>query len=125
MASLKHLDLFPDIKEPQQSELINELYLLNNDCNKLIIGCDNVNVEIKIGTEVTKEITDDTLIEENTLIVDEDNDSDNIIDVNFNNGWKVLETIRKYLTSPQIITLLSGDIKLFSKSIRKPCERAA
>lgn len=41
------------------------------------------------------------------------------IDVNFNNGWKVLETIRKYLTSPQIITLLSGDIKLFSKSIRK------
>lgn len=41
------------------------------------------------------------------------------IDVNFNNGWKVLETIRKYLTSPQIITLLSGDIKLFSKAIRK------
>ena len=41
------------------------------------------------------------------------------IDVNFNNGWKVLETIRKYLTSPHIITLLSGDIKLFSKAIRK------
>lgn len=41
------------------------------------------------------------------------------IDVNFNNGWKVLETIRKYLTSSQIITLLSGDIKLFSKAIRK------
>ena len=41
------------------------------------------------------------------------------IDVNFNNGWKVLETLRKYLTSPRIITLLSGDIKLFSKSIRK------
>lgn len=41
------------------------------------------------------------------------------IDVNFNNGWKVLETIRKYLTSPKIITLLSGDIKLFSKAIRK------
>lgn len=41
------------------------------------------------------------------------------IDVNFNNGWKVLETIRKYLTSPHIITLLSGDLKLFSKAIRK------
>ncbi len=41
------------------------------------------------------------------------------IDVNFNNGWKVLETIRKYLTSPKVITLLSGDIKLFSKAIRK------
>lgn len=41
------------------------------------------------------------------------------IDINFNNGWKVLETIRKYLTSPKIITVLSGDIKLFSKAIRK------
>ncbi|MBO7210142.1 MAG: hypothetical protein J6V44_03900 [Methanobrevibacter sp.] len=41
------------------------------------------------------------------------------IDVNFNNGWKVLETIRKYLTSQKIITLLSGDLKLFSKAIRK------
>ena len=41
------------------------------------------------------------------------------IDVNVNNGWKVLETIRKYLTSQYIITLLSGDIKLFSKAIRK------
>lgn len=41
------------------------------------------------------------------------------IDVNFEKGWQVLETIRKYLTSPHIITLLSGDIKLFSKAIRK------
>lgn len=41
------------------------------------------------------------------------------IDVNFKKGWQVLETIRKYLTSPHIITLLSGDIKLFSKAIRK------
>lgn len=41
------------------------------------------------------------------------------IDVNFDSGWTVLETIRKYLTSPQIITLLSGDLKLFSKAIRK------
>lgn len=41
------------------------------------------------------------------------------IDINFNNGWKVLETLRKYLTYPRIITLLSGDIKLFSKAIRK------
>ena len=41
------------------------------------------------------------------------------IDVNFDKGWQVLETIRKYLTSPHIITLLSGDIKLFSKAIRK------
>lgn len=41
------------------------------------------------------------------------------IDVDFRKGWPVLETIRKYLTSPQIIVLLSGDLKLFSKAIRK------
>lgn len=41
------------------------------------------------------------------------------IDINFKRGWPVLETIRKYLTSPHIITLLSGDLRLFSKAIRK------
>lgn len=41
------------------------------------------------------------------------------IDIDFQKGWPVLETIRKYLTSPHIITLLSGDLKLFSKAIRK------
>lgn len=41
------------------------------------------------------------------------------IDIDFQKGWPVLETIRKYLTSPYIITLLSGDLKLFSTAIRK------
>jgi hypothetical protein len=41
------------------------------------------------------------------------------IDIDFPKGWMVLETVRKYLTSPHIITLLSGDLRLFSKAIRK------
>ncbi len=41
------------------------------------------------------------------------------IDIDFKRGWPVLEMIRKYLTSPYIITILSGDIQLFSKAIRK------
>jgi hypothetical protein len=41
------------------------------------------------------------------------------IDIDFKKGWPVLETVRKYLTSPQIITILSGDLRLFSKAIRK------
>lgn len=41
------------------------------------------------------------------------------IDIDFQKGWPVLEAVRKYLTSPYIITLLSGDLKLFSKAIRK------
>ena len=41
------------------------------------------------------------------------------IDVSFTRGWPVLETIRKYLTSPQIITILSGDFRLYSLAVRK------
>ncbi|MDN4754624.1 hypothetical protein QYZ87_08850 [Porphyromonadaceae bacterium W3.11] len=41
------------------------------------------------------------------------------IDVDFKKGWSVLETLRRYMTSPYIITILSGDFELFSKSIRK------
>lgn len=41
------------------------------------------------------------------------------IDVNLKKGWPVLEVIRKYLTTPSIITLLSGNMKLYAKNIRK------
>ena len=41
------------------------------------------------------------------------------IDVDFRKGWMVLETIRKYLTKSNIITIISGDYNLFSKSVRK------
>lgn len=41
------------------------------------------------------------------------------IDTNFNIGFPVLETLRKYLTSPKLITILSGDIELYSSLIHK------
>ncbi|MDR1708061.1 MAG: hypothetical protein LBR46_08645 [Prevotella sp.] len=41
------------------------------------------------------------------------------IDTDFSKGWPVLETLRKYLTSPQIITFLSGDLDLYSFLVRK------
>lgn len=41
------------------------------------------------------------------------------IDIDFRKGWRVLETIRKYFTTPKIVTLISGDIKLYRKAIRK------
>ncbi len=40
------------------------------------------------------------------------------IDTNFTRGWDVLEIIRKYLTSPQLIVLLSGDFDLYSCLVR-------
>ncbi|MCD8079453.1 MAG: hypothetical protein LUF04_03295 [Bacteroides sp.] len=41
------------------------------------------------------------------------------VDTDFAKGWPVMETIRKYLTSPQLITILSGDINLYTLLIRK------
>lgn len=41
------------------------------------------------------------------------------IDVDFHRGWDVLETIRKHLSSPRLIVVLSGNMKLYSKNVRK------
>jgi len=41
------------------------------------------------------------------------------VDTDFSKGWLVLEVLRKYLTSPQIITFLSGDLDLYSFVVRK------
>ena len=41
------------------------------------------------------------------------------VDTDFAKGWPVLETLRKYLTSPQLITFLSGDLDLYSFVVRK------
>lgn len=40
------------------------------------------------------------------------------IDTNFGKGWPVLEVLHKYLTTPQMITVLSGDPSLYSILIR-------
>lgn len=41
------------------------------------------------------------------------------IDTDFGKGEKVLETIRKYLGSSKLITVIAGDIELFEKIIRQ------
>lgn len=41
------------------------------------------------------------------------------IDVDATKGWAVLETIRKYFTTSRLITLLSGDLKLYSMVVRQ------
>ncbi|WP_071627005.1 hypothetical protein [Poseidonibacter lekithochrous] len=40
------------------------------------------------------------------------------IDTNFKKGWDVLETLRKYITTPKIITIISGDLSLYKQLIR-------
>lgn len=39
-------------------------------------------------------------------------------DVDFSKGWHVLETIRKYLTSPKLVIFLSGNLTLYSYNVR-------
>lgn len=41
------------------------------------------------------------------------------IDTSFERGWPVLETIRKHLTTPQLIVLLSGDLELYARLVRQ------
>lgn len=41
------------------------------------------------------------------------------IDVDSSKGWAVLETIRKYFTNKRLITLISGDLKLYSTVVRQ------
>ncbi|GAB7079133.1 hypothetical protein [Megalodesulfovibrio paquesii] len=41
------------------------------------------------------------------------------IDTDFSKGWGVLEIIRKYLTTPQLMVVLSGDLKLYSLLVEK------
>ncbi|TMO03064.1 hypothetical protein [Pseudoalteromonas sp. S558] len=41
------------------------------------------------------------------------------IDTQFERGWPVLETVRKYLTHKQLIIIISGDIDLYRTLIRR------
>ncbi|MDG3442868.1 hypothetical protein [Nitrospirillum amazonense] len=41
------------------------------------------------------------------------------IDTKFEKGWPVLEMIRKYLTTPHVILLISGDFGLYSQLVRR------
>ena len=41
------------------------------------------------------------------------------VDTNFAHGHTILETIRKYLTSPRLVLLLSGDLDLYGRLLRR------
>lgn len=40
------------------------------------------------------------------------------VDTNFQHGSTILEAIRKYLTSPQLVILISGDLELYGRLVR-------
>lgn len=41
------------------------------------------------------------------------------IDTFFEKGWPVLEALRKYLTSPQLLTLVCGDLQLYQAQVQR------
>ena len=40
------------------------------------------------------------------------------IDTDFSKGWDVLEVLRKYITTPQIITIMAGNFELYEALVR-------
>lgn len=40
------------------------------------------------------------------------------IDTDFKRGWEILELLRRYLTSPCLITIMTGDLELYSMLVR-------
>lgn len=41
------------------------------------------------------------------------------VDTNFAHGYVILETVRKYLTHPGLVIILSGDLELYGRLLRK------
>lgn len=41
------------------------------------------------------------------------------IDTDFNKGYEILEIIRRFLTTPMIMTIITGDLELYGKLVRK------
>lgn len=41
------------------------------------------------------------------------------VDTNFNEGWEVLELIRRYLQCPHVVVLITGDLQLYTHLVRK------
>jgi hypothetical protein len=41
------------------------------------------------------------------------------VDTNFAHGYVILETVRKYLTHPRLVIVLSGDLELYGRLLRK------
>jgi hypothetical protein len=77
-------------------------------------GLDNAvsgfNLEFHLHAYIRKSLV---IIDQNAFIIAFDD-----IDTRFEAGWPVLETIRMYLTTPQLVVILSGDLELFSTLIR-------
>ncbi|MFK3773307.1 hypothetical protein [Pseudomonas sp. NPDC089406] len=41
------------------------------------------------------------------------------VDTNFTHGYLILESVRKYLTNPKLVIILSGDLELYGRLLRK------
>ena len=78
-------------------------------------GMEDVQSSIKLEENLNEMFSYALTILDKKLFVIEFDD----VDIDFRKGWEVLETVRKYLTSPQVFVIMSGDLNLFSKSIRK------
>jgi len=67
--------------------------------------------ELKFGVYLEKALA---MLDKKAFVIAFDD-----VDTNFNHGHTILETIRKYLTSPRLVLLLSGDLDLYGRLLRR------
>ena len=96
------------IDSKQAAEWNDDAYVLQKGMSEVSAARDlesnlNALVEMALGLEKKKVLV---------LFFDD-------IDIDITKAWKVLEVVRKYLTSPKIITVVSGDEELLTLAVRK------
>lgn len=108
-AVLKALPFIDGIgKDPIYSDWDDEEYIANQGIEKAIAGN---NLERAFQQYLFIALK---LMKKKCFVIPFDD-----IDTDFKKGYDILEIIRKYLTTPFIITVLTGDLELYGKLVRK------
>ncbi|MEI4549804.1 hypothetical protein [Pseudoalteromonas spongiae] len=89
------------------AEWEDKTYILEKGLEK---ATDGRNLERNLNSFIDKALG---VIDKDAFVVTFDD-----IDTQFERGWPVLETVRKYLTSDRWVVLISGDIELYSVLVK-------
>lgn len=87
----------------------------NDDEYISMLGMDNAKATVKLETNFHKYIYYALKILKKKCILIAFDD----IDIDYQKGFQILEVIRKYLTTPQLITIITGDQGLYTTLVRK------
>lgn len=95
-------------KDPIYADWDDEEYIANQGIEKAI-ACNNLELAFQKYLYIALK-----MMKKKCFVIPFDD-----IDTDFKKGYEILEIIRKYLTTPFIITVLTGDLELYGKLVRK------